>query len=119
MRKRIIILLLAAVTVTGALWYYCLFTPYNYVTAKRDIRNGKVNFISFGLPAIMPNQARIDSLREKYGVKYMNIGCVITEDAIRGIAFYNKIVESFLAKRNGENWKEKYLKELADLRNEK
>jgi hypothetical protein len=62
-----------------------------------------------------PNQAQIDSLREKYGVKYVNIGCSATEDEIRGIAFYNRVVEAHLAKRNGEKWKEIYLKELATL----
>jgi hypothetical protein len=95
-----------------------LFTAYNYFTAKRDIRNGKVNYVSFGLPVILPNQVQVDELRKKYGVKSLNIGCVVTEDEIRGIAFYNNVIETYLAKRNGEGWKEKYLKELADLRNE-
>lgn len=116
MRKRITILFLALISVVGVCWYFCLFTPYNYFSGKSDIENGQVNFISVGLPEIEPNQARINLLHEKYGVRYKNIGCGVIEDESRGIAIYNRVVEAHLEKRNGKAWMEQYLKELEDLR---
>jgi hypothetical protein len=93
MGKQIIILLLAVSIATGICWYSCLFTPYNYFTAKRDIRKGKINYISYGLPLVVPNQVQIDSLEEKYSIKSLNIGCVVTKDEIRGIGYYNAVME--------------------------
>ena len=114
MNKQMIIFFLAVVGATGISWYYCLFTPYNYFSAKKDIANDKVAFISFGLPALERFNILSYSIREKYGIKYKNIGCVVTEDEIRGIHFYNTVIEEYLTKRNGERWKKKYTKELAD-----
>lgn len=105
----IIIILLASA------WYFGYFTSYNSITARRDILNGKVRFISVGLPVVLVEQAAIDSINRKYGVIKKNIGCIVTSDKIRGIDSYNKVMEKYLEYRNGEGWVKRFQKEIDSI----
>jgi len=115
-RKTIIIsftLLAIAGSLSFAWWTGC-FTPYNYFTAKRDIRNGKIQLVSFGFP--LPERIQEAEIRKKYGFSRSNAGCVVTTDLIRGISIYDDIVESYLNKRNGHDWRLRYEREIDSVR---
>ena len=115
--KRIIVLITVAGIIAAFCWYFGLFTSYNYFSAKQDIRAGKIRFITFGLPATPSLNSPVDSLQKKYGVNYYNIGCSISsDDELRGIKFYNSVVETYLEKRNGKNWRADYHKQLDSIR---
>ena len=90
------------------------FTPYNYFTAKRDIRNGKIQLVSYGLP--LGELVQEADIRKRYGFSISNVGCVVTTDLIRGITIYDNIVESYLSKRNGHDWRLKYEQQIDSVR---
>jgi hypothetical protein len=52
-----------------------------------------------------------DSLANKYGFKLMPNTCVPVE----GYKYYNDEVAKYLSKRNGEGWRDEYLKEESKL----
>ena len=115
-RKTIIIsitLLAVAGNLSLAWWTGC-FTPYNYFTAKRDIRNGKIQLVSFGLT--LPELIQEAEIRKKYGFSRLNVGCIVTTDLIKGISIYDNIVESYLNKRNGHDWRLRYEREIDFVR---
>lgn len=117
MIKRLLLIFVIPFTILAFSWYYGMFTPYNIVTAKRDIRNGKVRFITFGLPLESPQQYEIDALSSKYGIVDTTIGCIVTEAEIRGIKWYNKEIERHLEVRNGKGWMQRFQMELDSILN--
>ena len=96
-------------------WYFGLFSEYNYFAAKRDIRNGNVRYISYGLPMPTSKDSEINIVMTKYGFEDYNIGCIVTEQEINAIGSYNKVVDQYLIKRNGKNWNYAYQKEVDAL----
>ncbi len=92
-----------------------LFTRFNYLTAKIDIWRDSPRIASYGLP--YPCGVPCIGLKEKYGFHESNIGCLITGPQIRGINAYNAQIEKYLSKRNGKDWRKKYLAELDSLIN--
>lgn len=75
-------------------FYFGLSEDYNYFTAKRDIRKGKVQLLAGGL--MIPGKKNVersrDSIRRIYGFKALSIGCIIPP----GIDRYNETVEDYL-----------------------
>ena len=115
--RKTIIIIITLLAIAGSLplaWWTGCFTPYNYFTAKRDIRNGKIQLVSFGLP--LPELIQEAEIRKKYGFSRSNVGCVVTTDFIRGISIYDDIVESYLNKRNGHDWRLRYEREIDSVR---
>jgi hypothetical protein len=104
------ITLLAIVGSLSFAWWTGCFTPYNYFTAKRDIRNGKIQLVSYGLPS--PELIQEADIRKKYGFSRSNAGCIATTDLIQGISMYNNIVQNYLNKRNGHDWRLRYEREI-------
>ena len=90
-----------------AISYYGLNEEYNYFTAKRDIKNGKVQILETGLLLPTPNidwdkQQEAKKITANYfGYNSIYLGCTVTN----GISIYNSVMEDYLDKRNGENWK--------------
>ena len=88
-----------------AISYYGLDEEYNYFTAKRDIKNGKVQILETGL--LLPTsdwdkrQAAQKITENYFGYKSIYLGCVVTN----GISTYNFIMEDYLDKRNGKEWR--------------
>ncbi len=119
MRKKILPTGLITIVIASAIvfswWNYGLFSNYNYFTAKRDIKNGNVKFISFGLPMLSSKDSEIKMVMTKYGFKERNVGCTVTEQEINAIETYNNVVEQYLTRRNGENWRATYKKEIDSL----
>ena len=115
--RKTIIICITLLTIAGIFslaWWTGCFTPYNYFTAKRDIRNGNIQLVSYGLP--IPELVKESEIRKKYGFSKSNIGCIVTTDLIRGISKYNDVVESYLNKRNGHNWRLRYKREIDSVR---
>lgn len=78
---------------------YGLTDKYNYFTAKRDLRNGKVQLVVKGL--IMPESEEEQQIRKRFGYDIVWDGCTITND---GYEKYNDVMEKYLEKINGKGW---------------
>ena len=77
--------------------------------AREDIANG---FIDILRPGILGVNIKLDSLANKYGFKYIQIGGIPNE----GYEYYNDEVIKYLNRRNGEGWWGKFLKEESKLK---
>ena len=108
-------LAIAISTIIILWWYYGFFSNYNYFTAKRDIKYGNVQFITFGLLLPSSKDKEIDIVATKYGFKGSNIGCTVTTQEINAIEIYNNVVEQYLSIRNGKNWRINYQREIDSL----
>ncbi|OAB25206.1 hypothetical protein FBFR_16140 [Flavobacterium fryxellicola] len=76
--------------------------------AKKDIKEDNVTYKFAGglkLPLFTKeNENKIDSIQKKYGVKYVNTGCVVDLTEIQAQEKYKETVKPYLDKRNGKNW---------------
>lgn len=95
--------------------------------AKEDIKNDKIVFEYSGGFVMLEedsiyNQkintfnAQKDQIFKKYGIEYINYGCIIDESKIVSQKEYKKAVEPYLEKRNGENWEEKMNAEINSIK---
>lgn len=100
------------------LWNYGIFTRYNYLTAKIDIYNGNIRLIYYGLPVFSSKQREIDSVSTSYGFRHYNSGCTISAPESKGADIYNNVMEEYLLKRNGNNWRIEYKRVIDSLYNE-
>lgn len=88
---------------------YGLDEDYNYFSAKRDIRKGKIQILETGLTLPEPNvdwdktQEAERKLEKQFGYKSIDLGCTVTQ----GIGIYNSVMEDYLEKINGEDWRAK------------
>ncbi len=94
---------------------YRLSDEYNHFTAKRDIKNGKVQLLTAGL--ILPSgneeeQKAEEGIRNEFGYKSLWIGCTWTP----GVEKYNTVVENYLDKRNGNGWRNRMQQRINSLR---
>ena len=94
-----------------AINYYGLNEEYNYFAAKQDIKNGKIQLLETGFILPEPN-ANVDwnkkqevekKIEKQFGYKSINLGCTVTN----GIYIYNSVMEDYLEKVNGKNWRTK------------
>ena len=89
--------------------YYGLNDEYNYFSAKRDIKKGKIQILETGLIIPEPNvdwnkkQEAVKKLEKQFGYKSVDLGCIYTH----GIGIYNSVMEAYLEKVNGKNWQTK------------
>lgn len=89
--------------------YYGIDEEYNYFTAKRDIKNGKVQILETGFILPEPNvdwekkQDAEKRAENQFGYKSVYLGCTVTH----GIYIYNSVMEDYLEKVNGKNWRTK------------
>ena len=88
--------------------------------AKRDIKDDNVTYKFAGglqLPTYsQKNENRIDSIRKKYGIKYINTGCIVDLVEIQAQEKYSETVKSYLEKRNGKNWEYKMQTEIENIK---
>ena len=89
--------------------YYGLKEEYNYFSANKDIKNGKIQILETGLILPEPNvnwdkkQEAEKNLEKEFGYKTVYLGCSVTN----GIVIYNSLMEDYLEKINGKNWRTK------------
>ena len=66
--------------------------------ANNDIKHGDVFIMINGIGV----SSLDDSMAKKFGFRYFNLGCVVTD--IERVERYNNIVIDYLSKRNGQGW---------------
>ncbi len=89
---------------------YGLLAPYNYFTAKRDIKNGKINLLMWGEVIPMSTQNDLDSLSKTFGFTYYRVtGCNLNSFQLNGFEKYNETVEEYLDSLHGKNWKQEFI----------
>ena len=88
---------------------------FNYITAKLDIKNGNIRIINTGYRIPSSKDKEIDMVAAKYGFKNIYIGNDTTKQKMNGIKNYNKITETYLALRNGNNWRNNFLREIDSI----
>jgi hypothetical protein len=80
--------------------------------AKEASKNGMFVLWTAGMVKIsspIPDSI-VSVIYRKYGFRYGNIGCDPT-----GIEAHNEIIEEYLDKRNGKDWKNRMYKELNEI----
>ena len=93
---------------------YGLTDEYNYFSAKRDLRNGKVQIVGKGLLA--PESKEEQAIRKQFGYEVVWGGCVIMNN---GYEKYNAVMTDYLDKVNGNDWQIKQQRQLDSLRHSK
>ncbi|MCB4800271.1 FEKKY domain-containing protein [Neotamlana laminarinivorans] len=83
------------------------------MTAKSDIDNNSLHKILIGELLISPAEMNIVS--QKYGFTNIGFGCMVSGTELNGIEIYNSEIDKHLTKKNGIDWKSKYLKEIDSL----
>jgi len=79
-----------------------LFTPFNFLTAGQDIKNGKIQIVEIGeLPL---NFVQKQKLANYFGFNFHLFGCNVSTDIINGTEHYNKIMIDHLEKKFGAGW---------------
>jgi len=85
--------------------------------AETDIKNGKVQLITYGFPLtpplLMDAAKKVDSLNVMYGFSWDNRGCSPSDTA--ATREYNSKVIEYLSIRNGQGWWDKYNKTVDSL----
>lgn len=109
------ILVLVIIVIMVLLQNYKGSPDYNYITAKLDIKNGNIRFINTGYRTPCAKDSEIDLATAKYGFKNFFIGYDTTAQKIKGINNYNELMETYLAYRNGNDWRISYQKEVDSL----
>jgi hypothetical protein len=79
--------------------------------ARKDIGEGKVYLLVFGLTIRLVDEDMEKEITHKYGFEYKEMGCTIPS----GSDGYNVVVMLFLNKRNGEGWWDKFQEEYSKL----
>jgi len=79
--------------------------------ARKDINEGKVYLLIFGMTESMIDKEAEKEITHKYGFEYKEVGCSIPS----GSEGYNEEVMLYLNKKNGEGWWEKFQEEEAKL----
>lgn len=88
--------------------------------AEGDIKKGDVHLISYGLVFPLPPpytnyNRQVDSLEIGYGIKYENRGCMTDSVSLKKMKDYNKIIIDHLSRRNGDQWYERYQRQVDSL----
>ena len=85
------------------------------IEAKENIKNGKVKLILVGNRYFCPPLDQQNELAKKYGYEIKHICTLQISDGIELHDGYNKIINQYLDKRNGKNWRKQYVNELNEL----
>ncbi|PXW12676.1 hypothetical protein C8D70_111147 [Chryseobacterium sp. CBTAP 102] len=88
--------------------------------AQKDIQNDQVTLSyagGFSIPSYNESTlSKIQDIRKKYGVTYVNTGCIIDPIDHEAQKKYIQTVNPYLEKRNGKGWKDKMQKEIDGLK---
>jgi hypothetical protein len=94
-----------------------LFTPFNILTAGKDIGNGKVQIIEIGEMPL--NFEQKQKLAKSYGFYFYLFGCNISTDILNGKDYYNKKMINHLEGKYGSGWWTKFQIQLDSIDNKK
>jgi hypothetical protein len=88
---------------------------YNFITAKLDIKDNKMQIINIGLRKPCTKDSEIDMVAARYGFRNIYVENKTRKQILRGINDYNSLMESYLTLRNGMNWRKYYQWEVDSL----
>jgi hypothetical protein len=109
----ILTILLLAGLYFGLRFAFGLFTPYNFWTARQDIKDGKIQIIEIGeLPL---NFEQKQKLAKSYGFNFSQPGCNATTDVLNGVEYYNIIVVEHLKNKYGDGWWTKFHNQIDSI----
>ena len=86
----------------GLRFEFGFFKPFNFWTAKQDIKNGKIQIAEIG--EIPLNFEQKQKLANSYGLDFYLFGCNVTTDIINGTKYYNNAMVSHLESKYGIGW---------------
>ncbi|MDP3244616.1 MAG: hypothetical protein Q8M83_03065 [bacterium] len=92
-----------------------LFTPYNFWTARQDIKNGKIQIADIGEMPLKFDQKQ--KLANSYGFDFHLLGCEVTSDIIKGAKYYNNAMINHLESKYGAGWWTKFQAQLDSIDN--
>lgn len=118
MRKRLFkystILIFVGIGLFVSYYYFGIFTPYNYFTAKRDLSNNKPRLLVFGMPSEKDMQCQ--HIAKDYGFTYEIVAhCIVSESFVNRVNVYNKVTEDYLKNKFGVSWKIKFSNKVDSL----
>lgn len=90
-----------------------IFTPYNFWTARQDIKNGKIQIEDIGEMPINFDQKQ--KLANYYGFEFHLFGCEVTSDITKGIKYYNNVMIDHLESKYGVGWWSKFQAQLDSI----
>jgi len=116
--KRKITYGLLAILLVGGLYIglrfaFGIFTPFNFWTAREDIRKGHINIIEIGEKPL--NFEQKQKLAKSYGFKFYLYGCNVSTDIIHGKDIYNKKMVEELENQYGIGWWAKFQNQLDSI----
>jgi hypothetical protein len=101
----------------GLRFAFGLFTPFNFWTARQDIKNGKIQIAEIGEMPL--NFVQKQKLANSYGFDFYLFGCNVTTDIINGTEYYNKVMVDHLETKYGIGWWTKFQSQLDSIDNTK
>lgn len=91
----------------GLRFAFGLFTPLNFITARKDIKNGKIQIVVLG--EHLPTDKQRQNLAKIYGFNFYFMGDNLSREIINGTLSYNKTMVNYLEKNmvqvGGQNFK--------------
>ena len=99
----------------GLRFGFGLFTPYNFWTAKQDIKKGTIQIALLG--ELPQNHRQKQILANSYGFDFDYFGCFVSTDIINGTKYYNKVMVDHLESKFGAGWWTKFQNQLDSIDN--
>jgi hypothetical protein len=99
------------------LYYFGIFSDYNFVSAKKDIKKGKYQFVLLEEDYDIYKDEK--KIANKYGFDVLNIEYTFFNSHNNiGIKTYNKIMDEKIQEKIGREKYNKYLAEMDSLQKE-
>jgi hypothetical protein len=90
-----------------------LFTPFNFLTARQDIRNGTIRVAETGeLPV---NSLEKEALARSCGFTIVHLGCSVSTDIQNGVSYYNRVMITHLENKYGKGFWIKFQSRLDSI----
>lgn len=97
----------------GLRFAFGIFTPFNFWTARQDIKNGKIQIAEIGEMPL--NFERKQKLANSYGFDFYLLGCNVATGIINGTGYYNKTMIDHLESKYGIGWWTKFQSQLDSI----
>lgn len=111
----LLIILLLGGLYFGLRFAFGFFTPFNFLAAGQDIKNGEIQIIEIGEKPL--NFEQKQKLANSYGFDFYLYGCDISPDILNGTEYYNKKMVNYLESKYGSGWWTKFQTQLDSIDN--
>lgn len=106
------------VILLGGLYFWLrftfgLFTPFNFWTARQDIKKNRIKIIEIAEPTRTYQQMKV--LAKTYGVEIHIYEGIITIDKENGINSYNQCMFDYLDMKYNRDWKRYFRNQLDSI----